>query len=408
MSIVDADLPKFKHLTNQALSATTQYINQHNIQKNKFINFINTYKYHIIILSTIITLFYIIYNSLYSTRINRMINYMSRFTKNKRNLTNFKDPSNNNFDIFSGDLRLCDFYICSAYKCYLPLTNWFDYSSTEAIRQCIIYGARYLHLDIFPSSLSPDAEPIICNGNEIGNWHWTTKITLNDACKTIASTAFNNSLITNNTDPLFLHFSFKCWGNINVIDKCVPIIKKYFEEMLLSSEYSFNGKNQKINISLTPIRQLINKVIIITDSKDTNDVANSKMHELSNLNPDMTGNCSLMTYDTARDIYNKEELQNDNKRRMTIIHPNFYSRDKQNYNFYTPYYDGCQFLAMNFSNPDKFMINYMNKTFANYSFALKPKKLRYKPETIDKPLPQNPAVSAKPRPINTATYQGHI
>jgi hypothetical protein len=401
MSTRESDIEKLKLIQNKIQTTATNFLSKHNSEKQLFINFILNYKNIIIITVLFIFVLYIIYNSLYSVRINRMINNMALYVKTQRNITH-------NEEVLSGNFRLCDFYIASAYKCYLPQTNWFDYSSTEAIRQCILYGARYLHLDVFPSSFVSGADPIICNGLEDGNWHWTTKINFEDACKTIAETAFNNQLLANNTDPLFIHLSFKCWGNIETIDKCVSIIKKYFEQLLLSSEYSFNGKYTKSNLALTPIKQLYSKVIIITDSKDNNDIIVSKMHELSNLNPDMTGNCAMMTYEAARDIYNKDELKSDNKRRMTIVYPNFHSRSKQNFNFYTPYYDGCQFLAMNYSEPDQFMRNYINKRFNDYSLLLKPKKLRYKPDLISPPTPQNPEVSFAPRTLTTATYSFNI
>jgi hypothetical protein len=397
MSSLSGDRDKVDKLKD----AADEFMKKHEVQVDKVMEFLEKYWRSIIIGTTIILVISIIYNSIYLIRINKMKRLMSGYTKTRKNLTLQSG-------VLSKDYRLCDFYISSAFRCYLPRTNWFDYSSTESIRQCLIYGARYLHLDIYPTSFSSDADPVICNGEEEGNWHWTTKLGVDEALKVIAETAFNNEVIGNNTDPLFIHFSFKCWGNTGVIDKCVPIIKKYFEENLLSSEFSFNGKFSKTNIALTPIRDLIGKVIIITDSKDPNDVESSKMYELSNLNPNSTGNCALMTYEAARDIYNKDELKNDNKRRMTIVHPNFFMRSKENYNFYTPYFDGCQFLAMNFTESDDFMKNYINIRFKEYSFVLKPLKLRYKPEVISPPAAQNPAVSFAPQTVTTAVGNFNI
>jgi hypothetical protein len=56
---------------------------------------------------------------------------------------------------------------------------------------------------------------------------------------------------------------------------------------------------------------------------------------------------------------------------------------------------GCQFLALNFTLNDAFINNYLKleNRFGKYSFMLKPRDLRYNPETINKPKEQNPNVS---------------
>ena len=114
-----------------------------------------------------------------------------------------------------GDFRLCDFYVASSYKSYLPCTNYYDYACLSSIEKVLLQsGARYIDLDVFNKSFNPCTEPIVCNGDEIGNWQYTTSIHFTDVCELISKVAFS-SQVKNPTDPLFININFKTWGNKN-------------------------------------------------------------------------------------------------------------------------------------------------------------------------------------------------
>jgi len=299
-------------------------------------------------------------------------------------------------EVMNGNFKLCDFYVASSYKSFLPCTNYYDYSSIQSVEKMIRLGARFIDLDIFNKSFDEHTEPVICTGTEIGNWQYTTYITLEDTCKMIAQTAFNSTLVHNASDPFFICFNFKTWYNKETISKCAEIIKNHFQHKLLSPDYGWQGRNTSANIALAPIKELFNKLIIIS----TGDIQGTDMDELCNLHPEKNINLRAYTNRQVKDSYNPSELKEYNKRNLTLVTPDFNSRIKENYNFYTPYYLGCQFICMNYTEPTEYMKAYA-KRFQKCSFILKPLKLRYKPITIPKPLKQDKRVSFAPRSVVT-------
>ena len=77
------------------------------------------------------------------------------------------------------------------------------------------------------------------------------------------------------------------------------------------------------------------------------------------------------------EIYDKhskfEELEEYNKNKLTIVIPDA-KNISSNYNFKNIMYKGCQFVCMNFHNPDTHMKEYFN-LFAKQSYIFKPKVL---------------------------------
>ena len=296
------------------------------------------------------------------------------------------------------DFRLCDFYVASSYKSYLPCTNYYDYSSCEVIKKLLFYGARYIDLDVFNKSFHPCTSPVVCNGKEVGNWHYTTRLEFDEVCKTIALTAFS-TYVKNPTDPLFININFNTWGNKATINKCAESIRKSFQSRLLSRQYSYQGKYTSTNIATAPIKELLNKVIIISNGN----ITNTDMDEITNIHTDVLGNFRTLTYDQVKDTFDANEIKEYNKRNLTRVVPDFDSRKKDNYNYFTPYVLGCQFICMNYTEPTDFMLSYI-KRFGNCSFRLKPYKLRYRPTYIDPPLKQSKLVSFAPKKKTTPFY----
>jgi len=422
MSYLQGDKIKFDNLKNK----TANYLYSKTDKLQVFFDFVGKHKKKIIeiILAVLtLTIILLILFNIQSVRVSR---YLGKMVK-----TVPKNALSTNNDYISGinNYRLCDFYIASAYKCYLPCTYYYDYSSSDAIISCISAGARYLHFDVFPDidlwagGLRPDANPVVCNGDEIGNWHYTTSIPFDEVCRIVNVYALGNlppnsqnivknvdtsNKIGNTTDPLFIHLSLKCWGQTSVIDKCADLLVQYFGNNLLANKdfkYAYCGTKSNTNIALTPIVKLTQSVIVICDAEDKNDIENSKLFEIANISPNFAGTCRMDTYEKIRDTQDQTELKNYNKQNMTIVRPTEYSRDKVNYNFYTPWYMGCQFLSMNFTGikGDGFINNYLNleNRFGKHSFVLKPTALRYDPTTIAQPNPQNPNVGFKPQDLPT-------
>jgi len=355
--------------------------------------FIKNYKTPILV-TTLLIFIIITYLVVFYRRIPR---YLERMDTNYKKIVNIQ-PLQYNRKIMNGNFKLCDFYVASSYKSYLPCTNYYDYASIDAIKKCIMYGARYIDLDVMNKDFNDCSEPVICAGDEVGNWHYTTAIDFDQTIKTIAKYAFSG-LIKNGSDPLFININFKVWYNKKTIDKCAASLKKYLNGKFLPQKFSYAGRYTSTNLATTSIKKLINKVIIFS----TNDVSGTEMDELVNLNPNIGGNVRNMTFEKVKDSYDPKELTDFNKKNLTRVYSDFDGRKKQNNNFFTPYYLGCQFILMNYTEPDDWMNAYI-KNFKNYSFILKPYKLRYHPKFIKQPLQQTKKVSFAPKKVSTPFY----
>lgn len=333
-----------------------------------------------------------IYFIVFHNRIDRYLNRMNIYDVDIH-------PLQYNEEVMNNDYKLCDFYISSSYKSYLPCNNYYDYASCSAISKVLRYGSRYIDLDIYNRDFKPCTEPVVCNGDEIGNWHYTNSVPFNEICRTIALQAFNSTHVSNPNDPLFINLNFKTWNNKLTITKCANYIKKYFQHKLLSKTYAYQGRYTSANIATTSIKELLGKVIIITDG----DIRDTLMDEICNLNSSSNSNFRTLTHTQVKDSYDPNELKEFNKKNITRVIPQFPGRKKNNMNFYTPYYLGCQFICMNFTEPTDFMIEYM-KRFRSCSFILKPYKLRYQPILIKAPLRQTKKVSFAPKQVTTPFY----
>ena len=297
-----------------------------------------------------------------------------------------------NLEIITSNFKLCDFYIASSYKSFLPCNNYYDYASIRAVRKNLILGARLIDLDVFNDTFDEDTTPVICAGDEIGNWHYTNSISFDETCKMISQTAFNGSAVSNPSDPLFLSINFKTWYNKKTIDKCAEILKKYFTNKFLDQKYDYQGRETNADLSRVPITQLFNKVIIIC----TGNIKNTLMDELCNLHHKASVIFRRYNHLEIKDNYDGNELKEYNKQNLSIVVPKFDKRIKDNFNYLTAWYWGCQFICMNYTEPTDYMRSYA-KRFKNCSFVLKKYQLRYNPRTIEIPQRQNSAVSMAPK-----------
>ena len=159
------------------------------------LKYINENKQKVILgtLATVIIVFYFVY---IFRRIDR---YLGRMDSAFGDISDVQ-PLQYNRKVMSGNYKLCDFWIACSYKSYLPCTNYYDYSSPEAIKKAIVYGARYIDLDIMNKTFATCTEPVVCAGDQVGNWHYTTAIPFSACIDVIVRYAFSGK-IKNGTDP---------------------------------------------------------------------------------------------------------------------------------------------------------------------------------------------------------------
>lgn len=354
----------------------------------------------LVIIGSLTIFISIIYFVFIHKRVSKSLNKMKQYKIQPTSIKYNREAVVKNF-------KLCDFYVASSYKSYLPCTNYYDYASIQSVKAVLIAGARYIDLDIFNKDFKTNTEPVICEGDEVGNWHYTNAISFDKTCEMIATTAFNGALLNNYSDPLFINLNFKTWYNKDTINKCGEILIKHFYNKLLSTvrpEYAWQGRfvtNADKSLSKIPIKTLLNGdnplIVIITKG----DITDTAMDEISNFNPDKNDNFRDLNHIEVKDNYDIKELTEFNKLRLTRVTPKFYNRTKENYKFLTPYFLGCQFICMNYTKPDEFMRLYAKK-FKKCSFIVKPEKLRYKPVLVSAPKEASPALNPATQTIVTA------
>ena len=295
-------------------------------------------------------------------------------------------PLARNKKIMDGNYKLSDFFIASSYKSYLTCSNYIDYISVDAIKNCLLHGCRFIDLDIYNSDFTKDSEPVVAYGKEKGNWKYTNSLCLDLCFKTISELAFSN-LVLNSSDPLFINLNLYLNKNLYTVDKVAEYVYKYFSLRLLPPEYSYQGMSHNhkasVNITEAPIKNLFNKVIFICEQYDL--IKDSKLDEIINISTNI-GNYRSISYDKLfKDKCSCEEdltdtltdLKEYNKKYLTKFYNPIHSRSQSNIDFKKAWYLGCQFICMNYNQPDKNMINYLDE-FKDYSFVLKPYKLRVK------------------------------
>jgi len=337
---------------------------KYGMYKTKALASINQNKKGIMIIF-IVFLILFIYFTIFFRRVPR---FLSRMNKNYSacKITSLRY----NKKVMDGDYRLKDFFIASSYKSYLPCTNYMDYASLDSIQRILFYGGRHIDLDIMNYGFGCN-NLVVCEGRGRGNWNYTTSITLEKTLEFISKYAFGKE-VPNGDDPLFLSINFNTWYNRDAFDECAALIKKFFSRKFLDIEYGYKGRESKVNICNIPIKKILDKIVIICND----DVEGTDMDELVNMGSSDHGNIRTVTHKEILDCKNIKEFREFNKTYMTKVVPSFEGRMKRNYNYLLSYYLGCQFICMNYTEPDQWMKLYVN-TFSEYSFVLKPHKLRY-------------------------------
>ena len=366
--------PRAKAIKMAQSPAITNIKSQIESKKLQLTNFVNTNLRNITI-GFVIIFIIITYFVVFFRRVPRFLSRMDREYKHSCKITALE----NNAEIMAGDYKLKDFFIASSYKSYLPCTNYIDYSCLDAIKKTLFYGARYIDLDVMNFGFDC-TNLVVCSGRARGNWHTTTSLDLEKTLQFIANYAFGSE-VPNSSDPLFLNINLNTWYNNNAYDVCAQLILKHFSHKMLPIKYAYQGRSSKENICDAPIKSLFNKVIIMCN----NDVKDTAMDEIVNMGSYEYGNIRNVTYDEINECKDIKEFREFNKTYMTRVVPSFTGRMKKNFNFLLPYYLGCQFICMNYTEPDQWMKAYVNR-FSSHSFILKPYKLRHRIDSTYRPF----------------------
>ena len=308
-----------------------------------------------------------------------------RYLKSLENIVRYVDlePIGDCLDYIK-NYKLADFYVASSARSYLSGHQFNDYATERATERILRAGARFLEFEIFNKNFNNDTVPVVSTGIEGGNILKTLNLLpFEKCCEVIERVAFSEKYISNYSDPLFVSLHFKTNQNYKTINKVAKLLQKYMGPRLLHRKYSYSKKN----IAQEPLKNLIGKVILFS----TQDVKGTKMEELTNQHWD-TVFLRDRHYEEVHEVADHMYLIDWNRRNITKVHPDRNNKYSINYNPYTSWRFGCQFVCLNYPHVDNYMKDYILK-FEKRSFVLKPKSLRYKPLYYSRPKKQNPNLS---------------
>ena len=280
------------------------------------------------------------------------------------------------------ELKLCDFYICSAYRPYLIKNQYLDYLDLEMVKRYLKFGVRCMYIEVYNSNLTENADPIIAVGFKSGQWKLSLNtILFDDFCKLIAISAFSSGFVNNPNDPFLLLINLNTQGNLNTLNKMKKIIYRRFKKYLLNNSFTYSQKN----IGEIKVKNLMRKIIIITSGG----YENSDLEELINhsWDKDHIKKISYKSLDPSINDTNvikldSNELQKINKHNLTIVVPEEFSLFSYNYEPEYFWKSGCQCVCVNYQIVDTFLNSYITK-FRNDSFVKKDPRLITK-EVVNK------------------------
>jgi hypothetical protein len=316
------------------------------------------------VIIAVILFFY--YNSM-SYKVNQSMMSLSKYREFVITGSRLNKSSNRNN-------KLCDFYIAGAYKPYMTKNQLFDYCSLEICEEILLSGVRSIYIDIFNSQMSGDADPVINNGFQEGEWKLAyNSINFEDLCKVIDRVVFSSGYINNYNDPFILCLNLKTNGNYKCLNKVKNILYNVFGNRLLDNNYTYSGKH----IMTTKIKELMGKVVIFC----SDGYKNTDLEEFVNFSWDDPG-LKKISYEsidprienTDKVKLDSDELKNVNKNGITMVTPNDNTYYTNNFNPNNGWDTGCQIVFLNYQKVDENMVTYIEK-FKTESFVKKPSNL---------------------------------
>jgi len=289
--------------------------------------------------------------------------------------------------------RLCDYYVASSSYSVFPSSYTSDYISDSILPLVIKAGARLIELDIYAGDKD---KPVVGLKNEqFGYDYAKNSVSLESCCVSIANSAFNKSETKAADDPFILSLMFHT-PKTTTINASAEILKQTLSKYFLGPEYAFQRKN----LAQEPICNLSGKLILVSGGE----IKGTAFEELVNLSWN-TSDLRRISYMTASQPYDHEELINNNRKSISMVVPDP-DPDLKNNNPIILFGYGCQWNLMNYGSLDSMMELYIGK-FQQGSLLLKPEHLRYKPLTYKKPTLPPPEHSFQPMAHTSPIYDSN-
>lgn len=298
-----------------------------------------------------------------------------------------------------GSHNLRDYYVKSAYNACSPGNYKSDFVSICALKTSIKQGYRFLDFQIHSLNNNPVvATSSVSDYFTKGSYN---SIPFSEVINAISLYAFAGSTCPNPNDPLILNFRILS-NNKAIYDIMAKNIYDILQSRILGTTYSYENKGN--NLGMTPIKNLMGKIIICVDKKNPLFVQ-TKLNEYVNIASSSIFMRSY-TYSQLKNIQDFEELLDFNRKNMSIVLPDSASNYKHEPSPALATKYGCQFIAMPIQSSSSYL-NYYNSLFEkeNSAFVLKPENQRFIPVTVPPPTKANPDYSFQTRTVNQPHYQ---
>jgi hypothetical protein len=215
-------------------------------------------------------------------------------------------------------------------------------------------GARCIHLDIYPDDIGnfdPTVEPIV-RGENMAKF-FGKPLNFEECLYSVLHNGLNGT--TDAPLILYLEFSQDALKNKNLMEKCGTKLDNVFSHEL----FEYNSNNlENINLGDILIKQLKNKIIIITNYKERNGIFNNISWPL----PDILDFDN--TLESTYTVEKLEEVKDQSKTKLLIAKPN------------------NKFISLNYKDAKEDLVNLekkeewygINMIFMNYQLFNEPMK----------------------------------
>jgi hypothetical protein len=291
------------------------------------------------------------------------------------------------------EYRLGDYYITASRNSFCYGGNNFSFISTNAIRDNINKGARFLQLDVYSepnNNYSRGAEPIVKTENlQLG----TKPLKLEDCFEMISNVGW----IKSNNFPLILYLKIKT-DNIYCLEKVANMYLRKFSNRIIDKKYGFNGQDGKFPVREIPIKETLGKIILVTDIyplvKPLDEFVNGNIIKLENQSREYK-NFNFIQLDKNASQYGGisgvradiKTIENDTQKSFYYVESTGSSSPISNMtdplstlyntNFKPIFNNGIQLIGMNYNLYDDNMKQYI-AFFKNSPLKLKDEKFRFK------------------------------
>lgn len=371
---------------------------------------------------------YFFYQNIFIKNINQRVSNGLKIFTDSSYQTRWDDFPTDYFNKYYQEtmsLKMADYYWASSRKSYLPVGESWDFPAYEAIQKVLEKGARVIHLDIFSdeeSVIDDKAEPIVRNTtisplskplnfkkclDTIRRYAWKN----NADYPLILYLEIHSNNLDKNGDPIY---------NKACLERVGRNVLEVFSDKLINKMYGFNGRNNKFTLGEIPIKDVLGRVVILTNvypsTATLNEITNGVINEEQQFNKLIPYSEVNKNYGGLRStLSDKESVIRHNYKYLSVVNP---VSQKSLFNFFEPKDDiynippqdawdfGCQIVLMNYQLLDTHMKDYLKK-FDKSSLVLKPEKLRYIPQPPQKVKQQEEKNYYAPRKFEEKGWFNH-